>query len=209
MKGVSHEKGIAVGQLFKIAYFASLVVEVILRAPYDRQRRKIEKKDSRVTLAEQAVLAGLSIGMLLLPLVYALTPWLRFADYLWLAVSEAYLGGFGLVFLAAAMWLFWRAHRDLGANWSPSLEIGAKHQLVTQGVYRAICHPMYASALLWGIAQVLLLHNWIAGPGGLVAFLALYLVRVPNEEHMMLDHFGEEYRAYCERTGRILPRLRR
>jgi len=23
----------------------------------------------------------------------------------------------------------------------------------------------------------------------------------------MLDHFGDDYRAYCERTGRVLPRL--
>ena len=115
----------------------------------------------------------------------------------------------GLVFLAAAIWLFWRARRDLGANWSPSLEIGAKQELVTQGVYRAIRHPMYTSLLLWSIAQVLLLHNWIAGPAGLVGFLLLRLVRVPREERMMLDHFGDAYRAYSARTGRILPRLRR
>lgn len=100
-------------------------------------------------------------------------------------------------------------HRDLGANWSPALEIGAKQQLVTQGVYRAIRHPMYTSLLLWSIAQVLLLHNGIAGPAGLVAFLLLRLVRVPREERMMLDHFGDAYRAYSARTGRILPRLRR
>lgn len=197
-------------QFFKIAYFAGMVVEVILRAPYARQRRKIEKTDQRVTAAEQAVLAGLSIGMFLLPLIYALTSWLRFVDYPWSAVAKARLGGLGLVFLPAAIWLFWRAHRDLGASWSPSLEIGAKQQLVTQGVYRAIRHPMYASQLLWGIAQVLLLHNWIAGPAaGLVAFLPLYRVRVSREERMMLDHFGDEYRAYCARTGRILPRLHR
>jgi len=206
---VSHEKGIAVEQLFKIAYFAGMVLEVILRFPYDRQRRKIGKTDQRVTAAEQAVVAGLSVGMLLLPLIYALTSWLRFADYPWSAGVNAGLGGLGLVFLAAAIWLFSRAHRDLGASWSPSLEIGEKQQLITRGVYSAVRHPMYSSALLWGVAQVLLLHNWIAGLAGLVAFLPLYLVRVPREERMMLDHFGDEYRAYCALTGRILPRLRR
>ena len=196
-------------QLFKIAYFAGMVVEVILRAPYDRQRRKIEKTDQRVTAAEQAVLTVLSIGGLLLPLIYALTPWLSFADYPWSPAAKAVLGGLGLVFLAAAIWLFWRAHRDLGASWSPSLEMSANQPLVTQGVYRAIRHPMYASQLLWGIAQFLLLQNWIAGPAGLVGFLLLYFVRVPKEERMMLDHFGDEYRAYSARTGRIVPRLRR
>ena len=68
---------------------------------------------------------------------------------------------------------------------------------------------MYASQLLWGLAQGLLLPNWIAGLGGLVTFLLLYIVRVPREEQLMLDHFGDAYRAYCARTGRIVPRLRR
>jgi protein-S-isoprenylcysteine O-methyltransferase Ste14 len=30
---------------------------------------------------------------------------------------------------------------------------------------------------------------------------------VPREERMMLDRFGEEYRAYMDRTGRVVPRL--
>ncbi len=37
----------------------------------------------------------------------------------------------------------------------------------------------------------------------------MYLFRVPREERMMLDHFGDAYRAYSARTGRVLPRLRR
>jgi protein-S-isoprenylcysteine O-methyltransferase Ste14 len=198
-----------VEKVFKVAFFAGLVVQVILRAPYDRQRRKIEKTDRRVTAAEQALIMWLAVGIVVLPMIYDLTSWLNFADYAWSAVVKARLGGLGLAFLAASIWLFWRAHRDLGAYWSPLLEIGVKHQLVTQGVYRAIRHPMYASTLLWGIAQALLLQNWIAGPGGLVSFLLLYLVRVPREERMMLDHFGAEYRAYCARTGRILPAFKR
>lgn len=161
-----------------------------------------------MTAAEKAVLAGLSIAGLLLPLVYALTPWLRLADYAWPPVIMVVLGVLGLAFLAAAIWLFRRAHDDLGTCWSPSLELGADQHLVTQCVYSSIRHPMYASQSLWAIAQILLLQNWIAGPGGLLAFLLLCLVHVPKGEQMMLDHFGDQYRAYCARTGRILPRLR-
>jgi protein-S-isoprenylcysteine O-methyltransferase Ste14 len=35
--------------------------------------------------------------------------------------------------------------------------------LVREGVYRSVRHPMYASERLWGIAQALLLQNWVAG----------------------------------------------
>lgn len=83
----------------------------------------------------------------------------------------------------------------------------AKHALVTQGIYRHMRHPIYAAQWLWGIAQPLLLQNWIAGLAGLVSFLPVYLYRVPREEQMMLEHFGEEYRSYMGRTGRIIPRL--
>jgi protein-S-isoprenylcysteine O-methyltransferase Ste14 len=53
------------------------------------------------------------------------------------------------------------------------------------------------------------LQNWIAGWAGLVSFAPLYLLRVPREEQMMLDEFGGWYRAYMDRTGRVVPRLER
>jgi len=39
-----------------------------------------------------------------------------------------------------------------------------------------------------------------------VVSLPLYVVRIPREEAMMEDEFGEEYRRYVERTGRVMPR---
>ncbi|HOO53782.1 MAG TPA: hypothetical protein PLX30_06035, partial [Methanothrix sp.] len=62
--------------------------------------------------------------------------------------------------------------------------------------------------LLWAVAQLLLLQNWIAGPAFLVASIPLYVARIPREEEMMLDQFGDEYRRYLERTGRVVPRRR-
>jgi protein-S-isoprenylcysteine O-methyltransferase Ste14 len=67
---------------------------------------------------------------------------------------------------------------------------------------------MYASQWLWVIAQALLLQNWIAGFGGALLYMPLYFVRVPVEEQMMLEVFGEEFRSYAQRTGRVLPRVR-
>jgi len=192
-----------------LVYFGGVVAESIVRAPYDRQRRRIAKTERRVTRSEWAVLAGMVVTLGVLPVIYSATTRLDFADYRLSPRAKARLGGIGSVFLASAVWLFWRSHRDLGRNWSPSLEIGERQTLVTGGVYRAVRHPMYASQLLWGLGQVLLLPNWIAGPAGLGSFLLIYLLRVPAEERLMLDHFGDAYRAYRARTGTILPRPRR
>ena len=81
-----------------------------------------------------------------------------------------------------------------------------EHALVTRGVYRRVRHPMYASQWLWGIAQALLLQNWVAGWAGAALFLPLYVLRVPREERMMLERFGEAYRDYMSGTRRIVPR---
>jgi protein-S-isoprenylcysteine O-methyltransferase Ste14 len=66
---------------------------------------------------------------------------------------------------------------------------------------------MYAAFWLWALAQVLLLPNWIAGPAGLVGFGMLFFLRIGREERLMEETFGDEYRQYVARTGRIVPRL--
>ena len=169
-------------KLFKVVYFAGMVGQIFVRLPYERQRGQIAKADQRVSGAERAILGGLTLLMLVLPLAYSLTGWLNFANYPLSPRAKTRAGVLGILIHAAALWLFWRAHRDLGANWSPSLEIGEHQTLTTRGVYRSIRHPMYASQALWGLAQALLLPNWLAGWGGAVAFLLLFLGRVPQEE---------------------------
>jgi len=194
--------------LYASLYFAGVAAQVVIRWPHERASRKVPKSDRRVTPAERALLGALTVTMLLLPLLYVLSPRLKFADYRFAPACGALAAAGGAACLLASLWLFWRAHRDLGTNWSPSLEIRAGHTLVTHGVYRRVRHPMYASQLLYCMAQALLLQNWIAGPAGFVAFILMYLVRVPLEERMMLDHFGEAYRAHCHDTGRIAPRFK-
>jgi protein-S-isoprenylcysteine O-methyltransferase Ste14 len=96
---------------------------------------------------------------------------------------------------------------DLGQNWSVTLELRKGHQLVKQGVYRSIRHPMYASIWLWCVAQALILENWLAGWYALLAFAIMYFVRTPREERMMCECFGQEYRDYMEQTGQLFPRI--
>lgn len=88
-----------------------------------------------------------------------------------------------------------------------TVQVREGHTLVTGGVYRYMRHPMYAAHWLWAIAQALLIENWLAGLALLVTFLPLCLIRIPREEEMMLENFGEEYRQYMNRTGRLIPRL--
>jgi protein-S-isoprenylcysteine O-methyltransferase Ste14 len=58
-----------------------------------------------------------------------------------------------VIVVVLALLVFWRAHADLKTNWSPSLEIREKHELITNSIYSTIRHPMYASQCLFVIAS--------------------------------------------------------
>ena len=181
----------------KVAYIIALILQIVIRYPY-RDRNPQKPGDRQ----EQGLLVLLTLGGLVLPFMYILTDWLAFADY---QPSPGVIG-LGIVVMVVGLWLFWRSHTDLGRNWSPTLEIHDDHRLVTRGVYQYVRHPMYSASWLMMIGQALLLSNWVAGLGGLIAFGLLYFVRVPKEEQMMLEQFGEQYRQYVSQTGRIFPK---
>jgi protein-S-isoprenylcysteine O-methyltransferase Ste14 len=189
---------------FKLLFVICLVAASVIRALGVRrsgqQRRAAERK-----LNLDALLLLLNfLGMIVIPFVYLLTSWLDFADYR----LPTWAGLLGAPVFAFGLWLLWRSHADLGRSFSPALEIKGEHPLVTGGVYTHIRHPMYVAHLIWGVAQPLLLQNWIAGFCFLASQLLLYAVRVPREERMMLEQFGDEYRLYMNRTGALIPRLR-
>jgi len=187
---------------FEFIFLAGLVIGSVIRKIYMTKSKgiKAEKKHSNILDIILVSVAG--VGMVM-PLVYLFTPWLDFANY----TLPRWCGWIGTVTFAGAIFMLWRSHVDLGRNWSATLRVTEQHSLVTSGVYRRIRHPMYTAHLLWAIAQGLLLSNWLAGWAFLVLSVPLYLMRIPKEERMMLEHFGEEYRAYMSRTGRLIPRI--
>lgn len=165
-----------------------------------RARRQKTAVDKRTTL-DITLLTFCGVGLALMPVLWRVGALGTFADR---GQSIPALA-LGLVAACGFLWLFRRSHKDLGRNWSVTLEVREGHQLVTQGVYAFVRHPMYASFFLWGIAQALLIPNWIAGLAGLTAVAALYAVRQEKEEAMMRETFGAQYDAYCQRTRRLIP----
>ena len=177
------------------------VAYYIIRYPHQRRSRKTPVADRRDRMREQTLMVISYSGLFVIPLIYVLTGEPKFADYAFHPI-QAWIG---TLVLAAGMALLHRTHRDLGRAWSITLEIRDQHTLVTRGIYERLRHPMYAAFWLWAISQALLLPNWIAGLSGLVGFGTLFFARVGHEERMMLETFGDEYRAYMARTYRLIP----
>lgn len=188
----------------KIAWAAGVICWYVMRIPFERKAKRQGVADARHRTPREMTLLSIStLGLGIVPAIYAVTSWPSFAAYPVSAVQVA--AGVGV--FAFSLWLFWRTHRQLGKNWSVTLEIKDKHELVTSGVYRHVRHPMYSAFFLWALAQALLLPNWIAGPAGLIGFGTLFFFRVGREEQMMREAFGAEYEAYEQRTKRVIPGL--
>jgi protein-S-isoprenylcysteine O-methyltransferase Ste14 len=111
----------------------------------------------------------------------------------------------GAGLFAFSLYLFRKTHKQLGKMWSHSLDLREDHKLVTRGVYEKVRHPMYSAFWLWAVSPPFLLANWVAGIAGIVGFGILYFLRVGQEEKMMEDRFGDQYREYSRRTKRIIP----
>lgn len=187
--------------LAKAIFVVLAVGWFVIRMPYARRARRTPVARSAGGTRENALLLISLTGLGVLPLVYVATGFPRFAVYPFRPL-QAWLG---VAAVGAALVMFRLTHRALGRNWSLSLDIRQDHKLVTEGVYARVRHPMYTAFWLWAIAQALLLPNWIAGLSGLVGFGTLYCFRVRNEERLMLEAFGDAYRAYMARTARLVP----
>jgi protein-S-isoprenylcysteine O-methyltransferase Ste14 len=173
-----------------------------VRFYYQLRMRSVERVSARHLRRDQ-VYYWLVFAAFMLVFVYAFTPALDFAHIPLQALvrwSGLLLGILGIALLIAT-------HRALGRNWSGQLEIADGHKLVVAGPYRRIRHPMYTAIFCTALAYSLLSANWIVAIANLAAVTLMYRARVADEEQMLIDQFGDDYRAYMRRTGRLIPKF--
>lgn len=157
------------------------------------------KKREEGTVSRIAGLLGLASM-----LAYALNPvWLSFADLAlpnglrWTGVGIA-LTGFAL--------LQW-AQVTLGRSWSDTPRLMKEQVLITSGPYRAIRHPIYTAFLLILGSTLFISSNWLIGLSWTGMTVMEIVSRIQFEESLMIEHFGDPYRTYMKKTGRLLPKI--
>jgi protein-S-isoprenylcysteine O-methyltransferase Ste14 len=121
---------------------------------------------------------------------FPLPDWLRWAGFV-----------LGILSIAFMTWI----QVTLDTQWSAQLQLTKNHELVTTGPYARIRHPLYSSVFCWGLSLALLTANWIFVAVTLSSIAGL-LWRIPKEEQMMIEAFGEEYKDYMQHTGRFFPK---
>jgi protein-S-isoprenylcysteine O-methyltransferase Ste14 len=113
--------------------------------------------------------------------------------------------GFGIAAAVGGLGIRAVAKRALGRFFSIRVQVQDGHRLVREGLYARIRHPLYTGLLLAWCAPPLLLGSPL---GFLLVTLPqaiLVLQRIPREEALLIETFGDEYRAYMATTKRLIP----
>ena len=113
-----------------------------------------------------------------------------------------------IVFFILADVLSWTATRVLGKQWRVDAALNAEHELVTQGPYRVVRHPIYTSVLcvLWGTGFILLPLPFI-----LLATLPALIgteIRVRIEDGLLASRFGTRFDDYRRNVAAYIPFVR-
>lgn len=120
-------------------------------------------------------------------------PWLHW-------IGAALMFG-GIVLLVAAQ-------LDLGASWRIGIDEDARPGLVESGLYRFCRNPIFLGLLIAIAGYAALLPT----PLSLILLAGQFLgmrLQIAAEEAYLLRTYGDAFRAYARRVGRLLPRIGR
>jgi len=80
-------------------------------------------------------------------------------------------------------------------------------KLVTEGLFKNIRHPHYASVIIIGIGLAFFFYSIIAFVISLIA-IPIMIVSIIDEEKLLIKQYGREYEEFMEKTRwRMIPKI--
>lgn len=130
--------------------------------------------------------------------------WLNWSTDIDLALQAAGLGLWALG-IAVGLW----AARAMGGYGALSGVTG-DHQLVSDGPYRYVRHPIYSALIAITVGTTLVFRSYLLLVVAALSIFAHLWWAVAEEKLLSSpEGLGDAYRTYASRTGRFLPRVRR
>lgn len=167
-----------------------------------RTKKKVFRQPRAATLV---YVVPLLLGVLLLAQAARFSPHLAFLAAPLYRPTPALAWVAAVLAVAGVVLAVW-SRVVLGRNWSGQVTLKEDHELVTNGPYAAIRHPIYtALILLFGGFAVLLSSAgaWL----GWALITVSFWIKLRQEEALMLRQFPDGYPAYMARTKRLFPAL--
>ena len=93
----------------------------------------------------------------------------------------------------------------MGSDWRMDVGLERKTDLITDGLFARVRHPIYAFSILLMLCSVAIVPTL---PMTLIAavHIVLMILKARNEERHLCALHGDAYAQYLRRTGRFFPR---
>ena len=111
---------------------------------------------------------------------------------------------FGLALIVIGFTILIVAQVTLRRYYSSTLVIREDHQLITHGIYHFIRHPIYLGNIMVFIGISVFTSSFY-GLLIMSALIPIFLNRIRMEERLLIEEFGDAYRAYKQATRKLLP----
>lgn len=205
-----------VNLFFRVSFFALWALFGVVRGYYGRKTKThgtiagaMEKLKTAV--AEEDMGTGFKIitaiitiiGVAGLVLYLVSPPWWTWTS---IPLGEWIQWSGVVIALVPIFFIIW-VHRHLDKQWSIALELREDHKLIKTGPYVYVRHPMYLGIFIYTMGLMMISLDVLV----ILFFTFTIWVnyrRIPREEQMLIQEFGDEYLEYIKRSGRLLPKLR-
>jgi protein-S-isoprenylcysteine O-methyltransferase Ste14 len=98
-----------------------------------------------------------------------------------------------------------RCWAHMGKDWRMAVAVGEKTNIITDGPFRRIRHPIYAFQILLMFCTLVVVPT-VPMLVVAVAHIVWMNLKARNEERHLLTTQGDDYAGYMQRTGRFFPR---
>jgi protein-S-isoprenylcysteine O-methyltransferase Ste14 len=192
--------------LFRIIFVGVILSAFMISGYFRRKAKQSGETISRRAEGSAALFLRMGLAMLFFGSIalHVISPslmdWASLELPIWLRWAGAALA---LLCVPLLWWVF----TSIGDNISETVLTKVDHQLVTEGPYRWVRHPLYTVALLMFFSLGLMAASWLIMLYSAAGVAIFRWVVIPKEELRLVQTFGQDYQAYQSQTGAMLPRL--
>jgi protein-S-isoprenylcysteine O-methyltransferase Ste14 len=104
-----------------------------------------------------------------------------------------------------SVWLFLSAIKYLGKQWQVKAGIIEHHQLITNGPYAIVRHPIYTGILGMLMVTGLAMTTFQVFVYASIMSIIGTLLRIQKEEILLYEQFGEKFEKYAASVPTLFP----
>jgi protein-S-isoprenylcysteine O-methyltransferase Ste14 len=187
----------AMSFLLEAGFWAAWLLLIVVWVVLARKTKRVARDTS--SAMRRILSATIAVGYFLICDVGNLGPLNR---ALWSPSLIAAFVGLSLTW-GSILFAIW-ARLTLGDNWSAKPMVKEKHELATSGPYALARHPIYTGMLLATVGTGAASGQWRDLAGVLLILLA-FVLKIRQEEQLMMETFPDTYPEYRKRVKAILP----